>query len=71
LIKKKSKRSSFVESRPGLEFTLVEQKGPVHMPTFVIHVTLNDQLFVGTGRYARQRDSSLIVETSLTFYISF
>ena len=37
--------------RPGLEFVLAEQRGPIHNPTFVIHVSLNDQLFVGTGRY--------------------
>jgi hypothetical protein len=62
-------RTSFIESRPGLEFTLVEQKGPVHMPTFVIHVTLNDQLFVGTGRYERQRDRPISVLDHLIFLL--
>ena len=38
------------ELRPGLEYALVEERGPIHDPTFVIQITVNGQVFVGQGR---------------------
>ncbi len=38
------------ELRPGLKYELVETKGPVHMPVFVLEVTVNGQGFRGEGR---------------------
>ncbi len=38
------------ELRPGLEYSLVEERGPVHMPTFVVKVVVNGQAFTGQGR---------------------
>ncbi|QQP38072.1 Uncharacterized protein FKW44_018550, partial [Caligus rogercresseyi] len=35
------------ELKPGLEYNLVEHKGPIHMPTFVIEVELNGESFQG------------------------
>jgi len=37
------------EHKPGLEFVLAEQRGPVHQPTFVIRVTVNGSQFFGEG----------------------
>ena len=38
------------EIKPGLEYAIIEQRGPVHEPTFVIEVTVNGQVFRGEGR---------------------
>ena len=35
------------EYKTGLEYVLVEQRGPVHQPTFVIGVTVNGAQFLG------------------------
>lgn len=40
------------ELRPGLEYKLLEQTGPVHQPTFKIAIDLDGQIFTGEGRYA-------------------
>jgi len=37
------------EYKTGLEYVLVEQRGPVHQPTFVIGVTVNGAQFLGEG----------------------
>ncbi len=37
------------ELRPGLKYELVETKGPVHRPTFVLQVCVNGQAFRGEG----------------------
>ena len=37
------------EYKPGLEYVLVDQRGPVHQPVFVIRVTINGSQFVGEG----------------------
>ena len=39
------------ELRPGLEYKLLEQTGPVHQPTFKIAIDLDGQIFTGEGRY--------------------
>ena len=59
--KKKKSKSAFQplknpclalnELRPGLEYKLLEQSGPVHMPTFKIAIDLDGQIFTGEGRY--------------------
>lgn len=38
------------ELRPGLEYRLVEQKGPTHLPTFVMQIEVNGQIFKAEGR---------------------
>ena len=38
------------ELKPGIEYKLLEQTGPVHMPTFKIVIELNGQVFTGEGR---------------------
>jgi hypothetical protein len=38
------------EIKPGLEFAMVEQRGPVHDPVFVIEVAVNGEKFKGEGR---------------------
>jgi dsRNA-specific ribonuclease len=57
---KKPKKSAFQplknpclalnELKPGLEYKVVEQKGPVHQPIFVISIELDGQTFSGEGR---------------------
>lgn len=39
------------ELRPGLEYKVADQIGPVHMPTFKISIELDGKTFVGEGRY--------------------
>merc|ERR1712029_426602 len=53
--KKKKSKSAFQplknpclalnELRPGLEYKLLEQSGPVHMPTFKIAIDLDGQIY--------------------------
>ena len=43
------------ELRPGLEYKLLEQSGPVHMPTFKIAIDLDGQIFTGEGRYVSEK----------------
>ena len=38
------------ELKPGIEYKLLEQTGPVHMPTFKIAIELDGQVFTGEGR---------------------
>ena len=38
------------ELKPGLEYKLLEQSGPVHMPKFKISIELDGQTFTGEGR---------------------
>ncbi len=38
------------ELKPGLEYKVVEQKGPVHMPTFVMEISIDGKVFRGEGR---------------------
>ena len=38
------------EIKPGLQYDLIEQKGPVHDPVFVMQLELNGQTFRGQGR---------------------
>jgi len=42
------------ELRPGLEYVVAEEKGPIHQPTFVIKITVNGQDFTGEGRVVRE-----------------
>lgn len=37
------------EYKPGLEYVMVDQRGPVHQPVFVIRVTVNGSQFLGEG----------------------
>ena len=63
--KKKKSKSAFQplknpclalnELRPGLEYKLLEQSGPVHMPTFKIAIDLDGQIFTGEGRYVSKK----------------
>ena len=38
------------ELRPGLEYRLVEQKGPTHLPLFVMQIEVNGHVFNAEGR---------------------
>ena len=38
------------ELRPGLEYRLVEQRGPTHLPMFVMEIEVNGQIFKAEGR---------------------
>lgn len=37
------------EYKTGLEYVMVDQRGPVHQPTFVIGVTVNGVQYLGEG----------------------
>ncbi|XP_041458711.1 double-stranded RNA-specific editase 1-like [Lytechinus variegatus] len=58
------------EIRPGLAFKTESQTGPVHAPTFVVSVEVNDQLFEGTGRSkktARMHAAELALKSFIQF----
>jgi len=42
------------ELKSGLEYKLLEQSGPVHMPKFKIAIELGEQTFTGEGRSKKQ-----------------
>ncbi|XP_040570565.1 double-stranded RNA-specific editase 1 [Lepeophtheirus salmonis] len=58
------------ELKPGLEYKLVEHKGPIHKPTFVIEVALNGQTFVGQGRSKRLAKHNA-AEAALKSFVQF
>ena len=47
------------ELRPGLEYRLLEQKGPTHLPTFVMQIQVNGQIFKAEGRTKKQARSRI------------
>lgn len=59
------------ELRPGLEYTVVEQKGPVHMPTFVVQISVNGQTFVGEGRSKKQAKHSAAAQCLKSGFVQF
>lgn len=42
------------ELRPGLEYRLLEQKGPMHLPTFVMQIQLNGHIVKAKGKTKKQ-----------------
>jgi len=58
------------ELRPGLEYTLLETKGPVHQPTFVLSVTVNGASFTGEGRSKKQAKQEC-AENALKSFVQF
>ncbi|RUS69999.1 hypothetical protein EGW08_022244 [Elysia chlorotica] len=56
--------------RPGAQFKLVSQVGPVHSPLFVMEVEVNQQLFQGSGnskKLAKLRAAELALKSFLQF----
>uniref|UniRef100_A0A8C2FHM7 DRBM domain-containing protein n=1 Tax=Cyprinus carpio TaxID=7962 RepID=A0A8C2FHM7_CYPCA len=37
------------EIKPGLQYKLLSQTGPVHAPVFIMTIEVNGQLFEGSG----------------------
>ena len=79
--KKKKSKSAFQplknpclalnELRPGLEYKLLEQSGPVHMPTFKIAIDLDGQIFTGEGRYVSEKNLHFNFDLKKTFRNAF
>ncbi|XP_072173490.1 double-stranded RNA-specific editase 1-like [Diadema setosum] len=58
------------EIKPGLQYNTVSQTGPVHAPTFVVSVTVNDETFEGTGR-SKKAAKMHAAELALKSFIQF
>lgn len=50
------------ELKPGIEYKVVGQDGPVHMPTFKISVELDGNTFIGEGRSKKQAKQSAALQ---------
>ena len=58
------------ELRPGLEYRLLEQKGPTHLPTFVMQIQVNGQIFKAEGRTKKQA-KHLCAQQALSSFVQF
>ncbi|XP_071943509.1 double-stranded RNA-specific editase 1-like [Antedon mediterranea] len=58
------------EIKPGLKFSLVAQKGPIHAPTFCMSVTVNEQSFEGEGT-TKKKAKLNAAENALRSFIQF
>lgn len=52
------------EMKPGLQYKLLSQTGPVHAPVFVITVEVNGQLFEGSG-HTKKKAKMIAAEKAL------
>ncbi|XP_051872127.1 double-stranded RNA-specific editase B2 [Pristis pectinata] len=58
------------ELKPGLQYTMVSQTGPVHAPIFAIAVEVNGFLFEGTGptkKKAKMRAAEMALQSFVQF----
>ncbi|XP_033099632.1 double-stranded RNA-specific editase 1-like [Anneissia japonica] len=58
------------EIKPGLKFSLVTQRGPVHAPTFCMSVEVNGQMFEGEGT-TKKKAKLNAAENALRSFIQF
>lgn len=58
------------ELRPGLEYRLMEQRGPTHLPTFVMKIEVNGQAFKAEGRTKKQA-KHLCAQQALSSFVQF
>lgn len=58
------------EIKPGLQYKLVSQTGPVHAPIFVMTVEVNGQLFEGSGPTKKKAKLSA-AEKALRSFVQF
>ncbi len=58
------------EMKPGLEFQLVQQWGPVHAPVFQMSVEVNGQVFQGEGP-SKKKAKLTCAEKALTSFLQF
>ncbi|XP_037686181.1 double-stranded RNA-specific editase 1 isoform X1 [Choloepus didactylus] len=58
------------EIRPGLQYTLLSQTGPVHAPLFVMSVEVNGQAFEGSGP-TKKKAKLHAAEKALRSFVQF
>ncbi len=58
------------EIKPGLQYKLMAQAGPVHAPTFTMAVEVNGQNFEGTGP-TKKKAKLLAAEKALASFVQF
>jgi double stranded RNA-specific editase B len=58
------------EIKPGLQYRLVTQSGPVHAPTFTMAVEVNSHSFEGTGP-TKKKAKLLAAEKALASFVQF
>ncbi|XP_054569593.1 double-stranded RNA-specific editase 1 [Eptesicus fuscus] len=58
------------EIKPGLQYTLLSQTGPVHAPLFVISVEVNGQAFEGSGP-TKKKAKLQAAEKALRSFVQF
>ena len=58
------------EMKPGLQFQLVGQNGPVHAPNFVMSVEVNDQVYQGSGT-SKKKAKLEAAELALASFVQF
>lgn len=58
------------EIKPGLQYTLLSQTGPVHAPLFVISVEVNGQVFEGSGP-TKKKAKLQAAEKALRSFVQF
>ncbi|XP_031202436.1 double-stranded RNA-specific editase 1 isoform X3 [Mastomys coucha] len=58
------------EIKPGLQYTLLSQTGPVHAPLFVMSVEVNGQVFEGSGP-TKKKAKLQAAEKALRSFVQF
>ncbi|XP_013394179.1 double-stranded RNA-specific editase 1-like [Lingula anatina] len=58
------------EIKPGLQYKVMSQSGPVHAPTFIISVEVNGQAFEGVGN-TKKRAKLNAAEKALRSFVQF
>ncbi|XP_072527696.1 double-stranded RNA-specific editase 1a isoform X1 [Salminus brasiliensis] len=58
------------EIKPGLQYKLLSQTGPVHAPVFAMTVEVNGQLFEGTGP-TKKKAKLNVAEKALRSFVQF
>lgn len=58
------------EIRPGLQYRLLSQTGPIHAPVFVMTVEVNGQLFEGSGP-TKKKAKLTAAEKALRSFVQF
>ncbi|KAK2856677.1 hypothetical protein Q5P01_005412 [Channa striata] len=58
------------EIKPGLQYKLLSQTGPIHAPVFVMSVEVNRQLFVGSGP-TKKKAKLIAAEKALHSFVQF
>jgi len=58
------------EIKPGLQYQLVSQTGPVHAPTFTMSVEVNGEIFEGAGS-TKKKAKLVAAEKALASFVQF